>query len=66
MRLGRFYDPTNIVGDPWSGRGFQSHHTGGSMFMMCDGSVKFLSENISMKTYNAAGSRAGGEVLSLE
>ena len=66
VRLGRFYDPTNINGGPWAGRGFQSHHTGGSMFTMCDGSVKFLSENISMKTYNAAGSRAGGEVLSLE
>ena len=45
---------------------FGSTHPGGFNMMMCDGSVKFLSENISMKTYNAAGSRAGGEVLSLE
>jgi prepilin-type N-terminal cleavage/methylation domain-containing protein len=66
VRQGRFYDPTAIAGCPWTGRGFQSHHTGGSMFTMCDGSVKFISENISMKVYNAAGSRAGNEVSTVE
>ncbi len=66
VKQGKFYDPTNITGCPWSGRGFQSHHTGGSMFTMCDGSVKFLSENISMTVYNALGSRAGNEVVSIE
>ena len=49
----------------WRGRGFQSHHPGGSTFVMCDGSVTFLSESIDMKTYNALGSRAGHEVVSL-
>jgi prepilin-type N-terminal cleavage/methylation domain-containing protein len=53
-------------GEPsWRGRGFQSHHPGGSTFLIGDGSVTFLSETIEMKTYNALGSRAGGEVASL-
>jgi len=55
-------DPNN---GPWRGRGFQSHHTGGATFAMCDGSIRFLNENIDMKTYNAMGSRAGGEVFTL-
>ncbi|MDY0166843.1 MAG: DUF1559 domain-containing protein [Thermoguttaceae bacterium] len=49
----------------WRGRGFQSHHPGGSTFLLCDGSVTFFSENIDMKTYNALGSRAGGEVVAM-
>jgi prepilin-type N-terminal cleavage/methylation domain-containing protein len=48
----------------WAGRGFRSWHPGGSTFLMSDGSVRFMSENIDMKTYNAMGSRAGGEVFS--
>lgn len=41
---------------------FRSIHTGGCQFLLCDGSVKFISENIDMVTYKALGSRAGGEV----
>jgi hypothetical protein len=32
---------------------------------MADGSVRFISETIVMKTYNALGSRAGGEAVVL-
>ena len=69
MQQGKFFCPTaqgctdNTCNRPWRGRGFQSHHVGGSMFTMADGSVKFLSENINQKTYNALGSRKGGEVI---
>lgn len=42
--------------------GFSSHHVGGSMACMSDGSVRFLSQNISTFTHNALGSKAGGEV----
>lgn len=66
VRQGRFYDPTNINGCPWSGRGFQSHHVGGSLFLMCDGSVKFVTETVNQIVYNASGSRAGSESLNLE
>lgn len=48
----------------WMQRGFSSHHVGGAMFLMADGSVQFFSQNIDQRTYNAMGSRAGGEVVS--
>lgn len=46
--------------------GFKSRHPGGANFVMCDGSVKFLKSSISMPTYCALGSRAGGEVISAD
>jgi prepilin-type N-terminal cleavage/methylation domain-containing protein len=46
----------------WATRGFNSPHVGICMFTMCDGSVRSISENISLVTYQALGSRAGGEV----
>ena len=55
----------NTCNRPWRGRGFQSHHVGGSMFTMADGSVRFISENIDQKAYNGLGSRMGGEVVSV-
>lgn len=42
---------------------FGSYHVGGAHFTMGDGSVRFLSENISQTIYNGLGSRNGGEVL---
>ncbi len=65
-----YHDPTIMLpgtpldyGDEWAGRGFRSWHEGGATFLMCDGSVRFFSENIDMRTYNGMGSRAGGEVF---
>ncbi len=43
---------------------FRSRHPGGAMFVMCDGSVRFLSEGIAMETYRGMASRAGNEILS--
>jgi prepilin-type N-terminal cleavage/methylation domain-containing protein/prepilin-type processing-associated H-X9-DG protein len=45
-------------------KGFVSMHPGGSNFLFGDGSVKFLKNSISLVTYCALGSRAGGEVVS--
>jgi len=56
-----FFCPGCTAGQPWRGRGFQSHHPTGSVFGFADGSVTFLTENIAQKAYNALGSRAGGE-----
>ena len=42
---------------------FGSLHEGGAFFLFCDGSVKFLSENIDMKIYQALSTRAGDEVI---
>ncbi len=43
---------------------FYSFHTGGSMFCMADGSVRFISENIDVRTMAALITRAAGEVVS--
>jgi len=43
--------------------GFRSFHTGGCHFLMGDGSIRFVSENIAGPTYRAMGSRDGGEVV---
>lgn len=44
-------------------RCFGSPHTGGAHFVMGDGRVIFMSQNIDGNTYEALGSRAGGEVI---
>jgi prepilin-type N-terminal cleavage/methylation domain-containing protein len=44
---------------------FGSMHTGGCNVTLTDGSVRFLSQNISQITFNAMGSRAGGEVFEM-
>jgi len=45
-------------------KGFTSMHPGGANFLFGDGSVKFLKSSISLATYCALGSAAGGEVVS--
>ncbi|MFN0197010.1 MAG: DUF1559 domain-containing protein [Planctomycetaceae bacterium] len=49
---------------PFSQDGFHSDHVGGALCCMSDGSVRFISQNISTFTHNALGSRSGGEVVS--
>jgi prepilin-type N-terminal cleavage/methylation domain-containing protein len=43
--------------------GFRSYHVGGAHFLMGDGAVKFVSENIDGTNYRALASRGGGEVV---
>lgn len=40
-----------------------SKHVGGVHVTLCDGSVRFVSDNISLAIWRALGSRAGGEVI---
>jgi type II secretory pathway pseudopilin PulG len=47
-------------------KGFVSMHPAGSNFLLGDGSVKFVKNSISLITFCALGSRAGGEVLSAD
>ena len=43
--------------------GFKSRHPGGANFLICDGSVHFLSDTIDYRLYNELGTRGGGEVV---
>ena len=40
-----------------------SRHVGGVHVLLCDGAVRFVSENIDLKLWRAVGSRNGGELL---
>jgi hypothetical protein len=42
---------------------FGSYHVGGAHFLLGDGSVKFISENIDLLLYRGLGTRNGNEVL---
>ena len=56
--------PACSMANSWpTARGFKSDHTGGAQFVLCDGSVRFISENIDYGTYQALGSRRDGRVI---
>ena len=42
---------------------FRSNHPGGCNVLLCDGSVRFIRDSISPTTWQAMGSRAGGELV---
>jgi prepilin-type N-terminal cleavage/methylation domain-containing protein len=46
-----------------TGSGFKSRHPGGAHFVLGDGSVHFLSQNIDYLTYQRLGNRADGQVV---
>lgn len=45
---------------------FSSQHVGGTHFLMGDGAVRFVSENIDFTLYQGLATRDGGEVANLE
>jgi len=42
---------------------FSSNHTGGVQFLLCDGSVHFMSENVDYDTFRLLGERSDGEII---
>jgi prepilin-type N-terminal cleavage/methylation domain-containing protein/prepilin-type processing-associated H-X9-DG protein len=57
----------DVRGDGKSGKdfisGFRSLHSGVCNFVFCDGSVRFVSQNIAADVYRAMSTYAGGEVI---
>jgi hypothetical protein len=43
---------------------FGSRHPGGASFVLCDGAIRFLSQNIDEVVFEALGTPDGGEVIS--
>ena len=62
-----YHNPNSDVPDMGTcGNGIfaaRSYHTGGVHTLLCDGSARFVSENIDLALWRAIGTRAGGEVL---
>jgi prepilin-type processing-associated H-X9-DG protein len=46
----------------WNDTSFGSNHPGGAHFLMADGAVTFLAENVALEIYKAAASRNGSEI----
>jgi len=61
--LGASQAGCNQIGTYNTDAGFKSRHTGGAHFLLGDGTVRFLSENIDYLTYQRLGNRADGQVV---
>lgn len=62
----RFVDASYPINNKTTNFAFGSQHTGGANFLLMDGSIRFISEGVNTTTYHYLGSRAGGEVVSLD
>jgi prepilin-type processing-associated H-X9-DG protein len=56
-----------VPNSPTAGVGaYGSHHSRGSNFALCDGSVKFVKDTVPKYIFSALATRSRGEVISLE
>ena len=62
----KLWDCTNNVNFNQVHGAARSYHSGGVNVAFCDGSVRFIKDSISLPTWRALGSRAGGEVISAD
>ena len=61
--LGATSHPLNAESGSAAWRGFSSEHTGGSLFLFADGSVRFLAEHIDADTLRYLGHRSDARAL---
>ena len=47
----------------WEGQAFRSHHPGGALFCLVDGSVRFVPEDVDNIVYRKSCTRDGGETF---
>jgi prepilin-type processing-associated H-X9-DG protein len=60
-----FCGPRQSCSGYGNSRPFSSHHPGGAQFVLCDGSVRFVTDSCDLRVLQAAASRSGGETDSL-
>ena len=63
IRINRNTNDTDYVINGSTIYNASSEHKGGAQFLMGDGAVRFISENINIRTYSALGTIDGGEVV---
>ena len=55
-----------LRGSDYGWKAARSRHPGGVNALFCDGSVKFVKDTVNVATWQALGTRAGGEVVSAD
>ena len=53
----------NGTSDWVTAQAFKSRHPGGAQFVLCDGSVRFITENIDYMNFQRLGDRRDGEPI---
>lgn len=56
----------NTANDFNASMGFKSLHPGGANFVLCDGSARFLQEDLDHTTYQRLGARSDGEIVAYD
>lgn len=60
----KYIVPNDAGGSYLKNCGASSYHVGGANFLLGDGSVRFISDNINFQTYNYLGGKSEGQVVS--
>ena len=63
IRLNAWHKPEDTLDDWFENYSFASRHAGGGHFLMVDGSVRFVSENVSHYVYRDAATIQGSELV---